>query len=239
LQTATIHREHLVHSNRVKFMYLVDGFLRSVDDENPMTLYSIARSMFELNAFLHEINHRLIETVAAVSDRSWRPLGEKFFGLLVRARYATTNPEFRSLLLEAGVPSKRVEPFNITNCVRGLASEPEYTDADTRYSLLCDFVHHNLSSATTANSGIRLGDSAYAGSGRMMADREGAITRYEYPVVGKFTVQIDRVAPGFLRDAQGCVGWLNTMPQSPFPIEMNEHMTGSPHAIPTEPGEPR
>jgi hypothetical protein len=55
----------------------------------------------------------VVAAVAAFSNRSWQPLGEKFFGLLVRARYATTNPEFRAILLEAGVPSKRSELFNL------------------------------------------------------------------------------------------------------------------------------
>jgi len=105
-----------------------------------------------------------------VNDRNWLPLGEKFFALLVRARYATTNPEFRALLVEAGVPSARLKPFNITECVKRLAADPSHLDAVERYALLCDFVHHNLSSATTAPSGVRFGDTAYTGSGRIVVN---------------------------------------------------------------------
>jgi hypothetical protein len=89
-----------------------------------------------------------------------KPLGEKYFGLIVRARFATTHPVYHDLLRADGVPARRLKPFDITHCVQGLTAEPEHQDATARYALLCDFVHHNLASSTTANSGSGVTDMA-------------------------------------------------------------------------------
>ena len=46
------------------------------------------------------------------------------------------------------------------------------------------------------------------------------ITQYEYPVQGKGQRTIDDLAPGFLRDALACIGWLNMTPPGPLPEEL-------------------
>lgn len=235
LQSSLLHREHYAVANRIKHLYLLDAFMRAADDENPMALYAIARSMFEFSAFLHEVRNRLKNTAASVNDKTWQPLGMKFFGLIVRARYATANPEFRTMLLDSGIPTKRLKPYNITYCVRGLASEPERADAEDRYAVLCDFVHHNLGSTTTANSGIRYGTTANNGAGSIVTQKVSPIIRYEYPVVGKFSRDLDGVAVGFLQDAIDCIRWDSETPHSPFPVEMNVRVTGSALGIPLLP----
>lgn len=228
VQSCSLHIENYLQATRVKHMYLLDAFLSGADQENPMALYAVARSMFELSAFLHEVGRRLVETSEAVNDQNWLPLGEKFFALIVRARYATAHPEYRALLLAAGVPSARLKPFNITECVSRLTETEAHSDAVERYALLCDFVHHNLSAATTATSGVRVGDTAFTGAGRIVTDRPGTICRYEYPIVGKFQRELANVAPGFLQDARACLEWAGSMPHMPFSQELNQRMTGFP-----------
>lgn len=227
LQCSVLHREHFARASMVKHMYLLDGFLSALEDENPMTLHATARGMFELSAFLHEVCARLNETVLRVTTTNWQPLGEKFFAVIARARYATSDPAFRKLLIDAGTPESRLKPFNITECVKGLSAEDGFEDSGERYASLCDFVHHNLGSATTANLGVRQGTVARSGLGGVVTPDVQTITAYAYPVRGKINVYTDRIAPGVLRDANASIRWINELPQGPFPFEMNVQMTGT------------
>jgi len=114
---------------------------------------------------------RLQDVVLHVNEKTWQPLGEKYFGLIVRARFATTHRVYHDLLRADGVPARRLKPFAITHCVQGLAAEPDHQDAIERYALLCDFVHHNLASSTTANSGSGVINIALSAHGGGMTSR--------------------------------------------------------------------
>ena len=74
--------------------------------------------MFELSAFLHEVQKRLQDVVLHVNEKTWQPLGERYFGLIVRARFATTHRVYSDLLRADGVPARRLKPFAITLCPR-------------------------------------------------------------------------------------------------------------------------
>jgi hypothetical protein len=227
-QMCMIQRENYGVSSQVKHLYLVDAFFTLAEAENPLALFSVARSMFELNAFLHEIQRRLQQTALALTPNNWVPMGEKFFGLIVRARFATTNPALRAVLSETGVSAKRLDPFNITQCVTGLAEEPDQVDAVERYAVLCDSVHHNLGSMTLANSGSGVADAAWSSGGGMLVSTGAmTVTQYEYPAQGQSARALEELAPGFLRDALGCVQWLNMTPASPFSPEFLREVTGS------------
>ena len=197
-QLSVLHRENFVNGNQVKDVYLIDGFLAMATAQNPVALYALARSMFELSAFLHEVQMRLQEVVLGINEKTWLPLGEKFFGLIVRARFATTHPTYLQMLRADGVPERRLKPFNITNCIHGLAKDPEHQDATERYDSLCDFVHHNLGIATLTNSGSAVSNWARtaAGGGAVSLTGDMTITQYEYPVEGKGHRAIDDLAPG-------------------------------------------
>jgi hypothetical protein len=223
------HRQHFVHMNQVKLLYLIDAFRVLASAENSIALYGVARTVFELSALLHEVQTRLENARLKVNDKTWLPLGEKFFGLIVRARFATTHPEYHKLLLADGVPARRLEPYNITHCVKGLSSSPEHQDAVERYALLCDFVHHNLGSSTTANTGSGITDVLLAPSGGAIYSSKGpfTVTRYEYPAAGRIDRALDELALGFLRDVQACLFWLVRTPPSPFPEELLLRVTGN------------
>lgn len=233
-QMSMMHRANLVQASKVKHLYLVDGFLSLVDSENPVALYALARSMFELSAFLYAVQVRLQDVVLRLDRKNWKPLGEKFFGLVIRARYATTNPQYRAMLRAEGVSEARLKPFGITQCIETLAREPAHEDALARYEILCDFVHHNMSSSSVANSGSGIVDAVRTAAGGELRSASGelTITQYEYPVYGKTERAINELAPDFLRDARACFGWLNAIPSSPFPIPMVEAVTGTTIGIP-------
>ncbi|MBN9102343.1 MAG: hypothetical protein J0I49_30225 [Pseudonocardia sp.] len=228
-QTCVFHRENFVAANEIKHLYLVDAFLALAKIENPIALYAVARSVFELNAFLYNVQSRLLNATRSVTADNWRQVGEKFFGILIRARFATQHPAYREMLFQEGVSSARLKPFNIQQCVTQLSSEPEHRDALDRYQLLCDYVHHNLGSATTVNSGSGTSDAARsAGGGAIIGQGPMTVTQYEYPVDGKLDRSLNELAPGFLRDALACVNWLNRTPASPFSPDLVEGVTGDP-----------
>jgi hypothetical protein len=233
-QLSLLHRENFAASNQIKHLYLVDGFLAMAAAQNPVALYGLARSMFELSAFLHEIRKRLNEVVVQVNDKTWLPLGEKFFGLIVRARFATTHPKYVEMLRADGVPESRLKPFHITNCIQNLAKQPEHADAIERYGLLCDFVHHNLGSSTLANSGSAVSKWARTpgGGGTIWDNDTATVTQYEYPVEDKGHRAVDDLASGFLQDTRACIGWINLIPESPFPPAMVMEMTGTQFGMP-------
>ena len=91
-QMCLLHRSNYVSSNQIRHLYLIDGFLTTVDAQNPFALYALARSNVRVECVLHEVQTRLQAGVLRINDNTWQPLGEKFFGLIVRARYATTHP---------------------------------------------------------------------------------------------------------------------------------------------------
>ena len=107
--------------NQIKHLYLVDAYIDLAKSKNPLMPYLVARTMFEFSAFLHEVRTRLIRA-ASLADQNWQQAGEKFHGEIVRARFATGKRDLKDLLLASGVPEKRLEPLNVTNCIQGLAS---------------------------------------------------------------------------------------------------------------------
>jgi hypothetical protein len=227
-QMCLLHTENYSAANQIKHLYLVDAFFALAQAPNPLAMYAIARSMFELSAFLHEVQKRLEATSLALTSKNWQQVGERFFGLIVRARFATTHPIIRNMLLQQSVSQVRLKPFNVARCISNLATHHEHVDAETRYAILCDFVHHNIGSSTTANSGSGTSDVAQSsGGGMIFGTGPMTITQYEYPVSGKIDNALDELAPGFLRDSLACVQWLNLTPAGPFSQELVEAMTGS------------
>jgi hypothetical protein len=232
-QSCLLHREHFWATSRIRHLSLIDAYLDLARSQNGMALYIVARSMFELSAFLHEVRSRLIEA-AGRADKNWREAGEMFFGTLVRARFATSREDYKALLRDSGgLSPKRLEPFNITHCIRGLAEDVQNNDALARYDFLCDFVHHNLASATTANAGSAMAEAAYSsGGGISIMPSGGTITQYEYPLPAKYIRALNDTGPGFLRDAYACARWMNETPEGPYPTEMVMRMTGTPFGVP-------
>jgi hypothetical protein len=93
-QQTVLHRENFCRGNQIKHLYLVDAYIDLAKSRNPLMPYLVARTMFELSAFLHEVSTRLVEA-ASLSEQNWRQAGEKFHGEIVRARFATGRGDFQ------------------------------------------------------------------------------------------------------------------------------------------------
>ena len=91
-----------------------------------------------------------------------------------------------------------------------------------------------MSSSSVANSGSGVANVAWSAAGAELRSTEGelTITKYEFPVHGKTDLAVDGLTPGFLRDARACIGWINSIPRSPFPTQMVHAVTGTPIGTP-------
>jgi hypothetical protein len=222
-----LHRENLCAASQVKHLYLLDSYIDMARRENPLAIYMAARSMLEFNAFLHEVSVRLREA-SSLATENWLDGGRQFFGIIVRARFATSRSDYKALLQKEGLPEDLQKPFRVGKCIKELATEADYREVGSRYEFLCDFVHHNLASGTAANAGSTVADAAFSsGGGMIFLPSPGTVTQYEYPVPKKAKVAIESTAAGFLQDGQGCVRWINEMPGSPYSQEAIQTFTGT------------
>ncbi len=230
-QSCLLHVCNFLVGNEVKLTYLIAGYTTMVEAENPFGVYSSARNLLELNAVLYEVSRRLIECKEG-NESDWRSRGEKFFGLIMRARFATSDPEKAELLLNERVSKKHLKPFNIMNCIKNLAAEADFTDVWGQYASLCDFVHHNLSSQTTSNVGSVTSDVARSsGGGAIFMPTAGPVTQYQYPVQKKAGMAIDETAVCALRNTQGVIRRLNRLPRTPYSVSEIQDMTGTPLGV--------
>ena len=227
-QMCTLHSEHFAQAHKVKCTLLTDGYRTVAEAENPLGPYLFARAIFELSAFTHDVSRRLRE-IMHKPEANWRSNGEEFFSLVVRARFATSDPSKRQALEEAGAPAKLLKPINITESIRTLLATEEGASLHGEYDKLCDFVHHNLSSQLVSSAGVRIGDSAYAaGGGSVRMLKPAPITRYEYPLATKAAQAIAETLPTVLKCTEIFVQSINQMPLTPFTEHQLRTRIGSP-----------
>lgn len=187
--------------------------------------------MLELLAFLHEITRRSSE-IFNKPDAQWRVSGEEFFSLMVRARFASSDPAKVDAL--AGLPKNQSKPFNISHCMQQLAKWSIAADLASKYDLLCDFVHHNFSSQMATMAGVRLGASAKSSGGGTMIVSDGLpfeIIRYEYPMPTASDSAVAETISIMLDSIELSVRCLNAMPRSPYSEEQVQTRTGSSHGM--------
>jgi len=226
-QTCLVNVENFRIPNQIKLIYLIDGYLLMTKHENPYGMYSFARSLLELNAFLYEVTKELL-VVCEKPENTWLSKGEEFFGLIVRAIYGTSDHPTKKFLKETGVSSRHLEPYNITRCINNLKSDEEHGELAKYYGVLCDHVHHNLSSQATCNQGGRITSTPiiYPGWNMLLTER-GTVIKYQYPVKRKAGTAIENTATFTLRNVEAILKWFKRLPSSPFPEKQIIAMTGT------------
>ncbi len=226
-QMCTLHTEGFAVAHQIKLIALIDGYVAVVRFNNALGPYLFARAILELTAFVFDVSKRL-EQIAAKPAPVWRAKGEEFFAMIVRARFATSDPTKGKALEAAGCPSKLLKPLNVMASIETLVADEDGGTLRGQYDKLCDFVHHNLSSQATSSSGFRMGDAAYSSNGgALVMLKEGPVTRYEYPVPTKSALAVDETLATLLKCIEMCVRSLNRMPRSPFSREQLLERTGT------------
>jgi hypothetical protein len=227
-QMCSMHGEAYRHGNGIKLTYLIDAYIGMVDRENPLGTYSAARVLLEFNAFLHEVRTKL-RAKAERARSDWYGAGQEFFRILVQARYGTTNPKYREFLRGEGLSSSKLTPFHISDCIKGLSAEPEFAKMSSRYDVLCDFVHHNLSSQMAANAGGFIGTRAglEGAPGSIVMNKPAPIIQFQFPIPAKAARAVEDTASGAFADAQASLRWLNETPTTPYDEAELIRRTGS------------
>ena len=197
-----------------------------LDSANPIGIYSAARGLLEFNAFTYEVSRRLL-AVKADMGKHWIPKGEEFFGLIVRAKFGTSNPIVAELLIRDGLSKKHLKPFSIMESIKALTHEREFADATAHYDKLCDYVHHSVSSHIAMSSGYTISRTARSSRGGMiLMPTEGPVVRFQYPAPAKAYRAIEETALYALKSATATVQWINRCPETPYELDEIKKMTG-------------
>lgn len=235
-QMCLLHTQGFISANQIKLVYVVDAYIQMVDSANPIGVYACARGLLEFNAFLFDVTKRLL-AVSEGDAKHWRSRGEEYFGLIVRARFGTSDPSKAELLSSSGISKKHLKPFHISEAIKELSRESSFLDVALHYDLLCDFVHHNLSSQTVSNVGSFVSDTARSsGGGEILLKTPGPITRYQYPANSKAVKAIEETATIALRNVEGSIRWVNRCPESLFQRREIRNMTGTDFGLVEIPG---
>jgi len=226
-QACSMHLEHFRATNAAKVAYLLRGYLCMVDTRNIYGLYYFSRAMLELLAFLHEVRSRVV-AVATKAESNFIGNGQEFFSIVVRARYATSNPDLSTKLKAAGLSSESAKPFNITNCMKGLAASDIYSALAVRYDELCDFVHHNAPSHAAGSVGIiEAAGVVNSAGGAILTSKAGPIAIYDFPVLTKEADALNATVPLFLSFAEAVAVLQNSFPEGPYPVAFLVRETGN------------
>ena len=209
--------------HQIKTVSLIDGYLLSANSSNVYGIYLFARTLLELSAFLCEVSHRL-ETIRRKPDSNWKPKGEEFFGVLVRARFGTSDPKNLSHLAKFGYAESKFKPLNVVHSLKTLAADEQFKHLASHYDELCDMVHHNLSSQVAASVGFKVASSASVapGGAPLLMTEAGPVTRYEYPLTRKTQKAVADTLSIVGDSLRACVRWLNSFPRTPF---SDDHLT--------------
>lgn len=231
-QTCLIHSTHFGQSGKLRATYLADSYLNAVRDLNPYGIYNAARALLEVYAMTAYVSRLLRE--ASIGDVvEWRLRGERFFETIIQARYGSTDPAKREILINSeSIDEKAVQPLRLNKARKHLEGRIDWIEQ--HYVALCDVVHPNLASQRVGSAGTKAGRVARSsgGGGAMILTQESTIVHYEYgraePARSAVLVTADRA----LSCLKGIIEEHNGIPDSPYSKAEIENWTGSSFGIP-------
>jgi hypothetical protein len=171
------------------------------------------------------VQHLLVEASAGTAA-AWIERGQRYFAVILQARYGTTDPKKKNLLRSAGLTETALQPIRIAQARKFLSREFDWVEP--HYASLCDYVHHNLSSQRTA--GAFAGESATAVSstgGMLILPSPGFLIQYEFPLPEPGRLAVNNTASRTLMNVKGLVQALNQLPRSPYTEDELVARTGS------------
>jgi hypothetical protein len=112
-QVCLLNSLHFARANLVKLVHLLDMYLGLVEAENPLGVYTAARSLLELHALVDYV-HLQLTTGTGSTDLE---RAERFLATLRRARFGSLQKANQERLAKAGIPAEEVRPFQVLSCI--------------------------------------------------------------------------------------------------------------------------
>ena len=237
-QMCLMHTTHLEMATKIKATYILDSYLWAVMQLNPIAVYSSARSLMELRLITAYVGHLLVEAQKG-SGGDWRERGERFFNVILQARFGTSDPDAQHLLQANGCPETIMQPFRIAKARAFVAQQHPWVRE--HYALLSDFVHPNLSSQRTAGAYAGEQEIAHSsGGGKLIMTKPSPVIQYQFPMPEPGRRAVSQTATRALENMLGIVESMNEMPRTPYAEDELVARTGSPlgMTMPTPPTVP-
>lgn len=236
-QGCMLHAEAFRRTNQIKLVYVLEAYATMTKKKNPLGIYAMARSLLEFAGFVTDVNRRL----RAVREQrnSWRDRGPAFFKVIVRARFATSNPEIKRVIMDQGMSEDDTKPFHIMTCIENVSKHHQFSWFKSHYDFLCDYVHHNLSSQTVAAARMRTGQFTPAGGGALMTPALGPQVTYAYEVEAQSDYALSETAARAAMSAELALHSINTLPYTPYTESEVLSMTGHRLGVTELPRPPR
>ena len=235
-QSCLLHCTHFRFANQARVGYAIDAYLRSVSDLNPMGAYSSARVLLELYAMTRYVAKKLRE--AADESVDWQDRGATFFGVIVKARYGSTDPDKQAAMKNAGLPDDQLRNFKLNKARQDLHKELDWVTP--HYAALCDFVHPNLSSQLLGGGSV--GESQVAstpgGGAMVMSGGKTSIIQYSFPLAEAGQAAAQFTMERAFQSAEGAVKATNAILESPFTEAERVEWTGSKLGVEMKPMQP-
>lgn len=224
-QMCLIHATHFEMATKVKTTYLLDAYLWAALPLNAVAIYSAARSLMELRLVTNYVAHLLREALNG-SLAEWRERGERFFSVILRARFGTSDPNLQAALQLEGCPGAVLQPFRIAHARKFAAQQHPWIEA--HYALLCDFVHPNLSSQRTAGGYAGEQQIAHSsGGGMLVLSKPASIIHYRFPMPEPGRRAVTQTAEHALENVVALIAATNEMPRTPYGEDELLKKTGS------------
>jgi hypothetical protein len=239
-QVCLLNSLHFARANLVKLVHLLDMYLGLAQAENPLGIYTAARSVLELHALVDWV-HLQLTTGTEVTDVE---RAEKFLAVLRRARFGSSQRANQERLAKAGMPADEVKPFQVLSCIDKVGAKvPGFDWLRPHYEMLCDFVHHNGPSQLVAARDVAMSKVARFGRGAILLPESSPVMAYEIGGRVHFQAALSATAEKALESVKRTESLLMAFPETPFsPAEVFEKSgtrAGMPALLPTGPSPKR
>jgi hypothetical protein len=231
-QMCSLHAINYRRANFVKLAYLGRFYFTEVDAQNPLGITAAARAILEAHAFSRFIQGRLIK-ISASGHTKWKERGEEFFAQVVRARFATKEAGKIAALTSSKLSKAALTPYSVADCIGDtMRRYPEFSWMKDQYSMLCDYVHTNLSSQALSTVGIRQASALYHESGGAVHfGGDAPVAKHQYPSPLAFAYLLKETIERAFKEYRDTIAAINETPETPYSTAELIELTGDPLGV--------
>jgi hypothetical protein len=192
-------------------------------------MFALARSLLEFHAMVTYVSDELMRVLK--NTKQWKERSEKFFKVLARARYGTSDKVRMAELAKGGVPEAFLKPIHTNDCLRALAGHAEFIWVPDHYDVLCDFVHHNVASQMVGAAHLHEGANAKSEALTMQFVEPSLIVTYQFGSEVWYYQAVNATAERAAASVKGVLDAVSACPATPFSKEELLQYTGNDHGF--------